>query len=191
MTIGLFGGSFDPIHNGHLIVARAVAEAVGLSQVRFMPAREQPFKVGQHLVPAATRARLIELAIAGEPLFRLEAIELERPGPSYTVDTLRLLKQRDPGSRYALLVGADAARDLPKWREAGALPGLADLIVFARAGALIPELPWPVRPVTVPGIEISATEIRKRVAGGRSIRYLVPDPVIEAIRAEGLYLADA
>jgi nicotinate-nucleotide adenylyltransferase len=191
MAIGLFGGSFDPIHHGHLIVAQAVVEALGLDQLRFVPAREQPFKAGQHLAPPELRARMVQLAIAGEPRFGLERAELDRAGPSYTVDTLRILRQREPGRRFALLVGADAARDLPLWREAAALPDLADLIVFARAGGAVPQLPWPVRPVTVPGIEISATDIRARVRQGRPIRYLVPDPVVEAIRSEGLYLADA
>lgn len=191
MTIGLFGGSFDPIHHGHLIVAQAVVDALDLEEVRFVPALEQPFKSGQHLAPAEVRARMVEKAIAGEPRFRLERAELERTGPSYTVDTLRALRAREPGKRFALLVGADAARDLPKWREADVLPTLADLVVFARAGTPAPELPWPVRQVVVPAIEISATEIRRRVGEGRSIRYLVPDPVVEVIRAGGLYLPDA
>ena len=191
MAIGLFGGSFDPIHHGHLIVAQAVVDALGLDQLRFVPAREQPFKAGQHLAPPEVRARMVQLAIAGEPRFGLERAELDRPGPSYTVDTLRILRQREPEQRFTLLVGADAARDLPKWREAAALPELSDLIVFARAGTAIPELPWPVRAVTVPGIDISATDIRGRVRQGRSVRYLVPDQVAEAIRAEGLYFADA
>lgn len=191
MTIGLFGGSFDPIHHGHLIVAQAVVDVLGLDELRFVPARQQPFKTGQHLVPPETRARMVELAIAGEPRFRVERAELERAGPSYTVDTLRVLQAREPGKRFALLIGADAARDLPKWRDADALPTLADLVVFARAGVPAPPLPWPVRQVTVPAIEISATAIRLRVREGRSIRYLVPDPVREAIRVGGLYLADA
>lgn len=191
MTIGLFGGSFDPIHHGHLIVAQAVADALGLEEVRFVPAREQPFKVGQHLAPADLRARMVEVAIAGDARFRLERAELERSGPSYTVDTLRQLQAREPGRKFALLVGADAARDLPQWREAGSLPELAELVVFARAGTAAPELPWPVRRVMVPAIEISATEIRRRVREGRSIRYLVPDPVVEVIRSGGLYLTDA
>lgn len=191
MTIGLFGGSFDPIHHGHLIVAQAVADALGLEEVRFVPAREQPFKVGQHLAPADLRARMVEVAIAGEPRFRLERAELERSGPSYTVDTLRQLRTREPGRRFALLIGADAARDFPKWREASAVAELADLVVFARAGSPPAELPWPVRQVVVPAIEISATGIRRRVRQGQSIRYLVPDPVLEVIRAGGLYLTDA
>lgn len=191
MAIGLFGGSFDPIHHGHLIVAQAVVEALGLEQLRFVPAREQPFKAGQHLAPSEVRARMVALAIAAEPRFAIERAELDRPGPSYTVDTLRILRQREPERRFALLVGADAAVDLPKWREAEALHQLADLVVFTRAGTRAPELPWPVRSVTVPAIEISATEIRRRVRQGLSIRYLVPDLVGEAIRSDRLYLTDA
>jgi nicotinate-nucleotide adenylyltransferase len=191
MTIGLFGGSFDPIHHGHLIVAQAVVEALGLEQLRFLPAREQPFKVGRHLAPPELRARMVALAIAGEPRFALERAELERPGPSYTVDTLRYLREREPDRRFALLIGADAARELPEWREAGALPALAELVVFTRAGSEVPELPWPVQVVPVPAVGISATEVRRRVALGRSIRYWVPDAVGEAIRAAGLYLPDA
>lgn len=189
--IGLFGGSFDPIHHGHLIVAQAVLEALELEQIRFVPAREQPFKTGRHAAPAETRARMVALAIAGEPRFTLERIELERPGPSYTVDTIRALRERDPGRDFAILVGADAARELTAWREAALLARLAALVIFSRPGAELPELPWPVQVVHVPGVDISATEIRHRVAVGRSIRYWVPDPVLECIDQDGLYLTDA
>lgn len=189
--IGVFGGSFDPIHHGHLLAAQAVVEALGLEELRFVPAREQPFKIGRHAAPAEARARMVSLAIAGEPRFRLESAELERSGPSYTVDTLRALHARRSDHEFALLVGADAARDLPTWHQAEALPALATIVVFARPGVPLPALPWPVRGVTVPAVDISATEIRRRVAEGRSIRYWVPDPVAECIAADRLYLPDA
>lgn len=189
--IGLFGGSFDPIHHGHLLVAQAVREALGLEEVRFVPARLQPFKAGQPSTDAELRARMVALAIADEPGFRLERVELDRPGPSYTIDTLRALTQREPGVRWGLLIGADSARDLPLWREAEALHQHAELIVFARAGVEAPALPWPVRQVTVPALEISATQIRRRAAAGHSLHYWVPHPVAEVIRGEGLYLKDA
>lgn len=189
--IGLFGGSFDPIHHGHLIAAQAVREALNLAELRFVPAREQPFKLGRHAAPPELRARLVALAIAGEPRFTLERIELDRPGPSYTVETLRALAAREPDQRFALIVGADAAQDLPQWHEAEALATLATLVIYARPGSAIPRLPWPARAVTVPGLDISSTEIRHRVAAGRSIRYWVPDLVAEAITAAGLYLTDA
>jgi nicotinate-nucleotide adenylyltransferase len=185
--IGLFGGSFDPIHHGHLIVARCVLEELRLDELRFVVAREQPFKVGRHRAPAEARARMVELAIAGDPAFRLERIELEREGPSYTVDTLRALRAREPEAAFALLVGADAARELPQWREADTLHRLAELVLVARPGAALPRLPWAVRSVTVPAIEISATEVRQRVRAGRPIRYWVPDGVAAYIASQGLY----
>lgn len=191
VRVGLFGGSFDPIHHGHLLVAQAVLETLPLDELRFVPAREQPFKAGSHAVAAEARARMVALAIDGEPRFRLERVELDRPGPSYTVDTLRLLRSREPGSEFILLVGADAARDLPAWREADALPGLSELVIFARPGATLPGLPWPHRVVTVPAVDISATEVRRRVRQGRPVRYWVPDPVAEFIRVERLYSPDA
>lgn len=186
--VGVFGGSFDPVHLGHLIVVRAVAEAANLSEVRLVPAREQPFKAGTHGAPAADRAAMLDLAVAGEAGFRVERLELDRPGPSYTVDTLREFRAREPGHRFALLVGADAARELPQWKEAAALPGLATLVVFARPGAPVPAgLPDRTVVVEAPQVDISATAIRARLRAGRSIRYLVPEAVADYIATHRLY----
>ena len=182
----LFGGSFDPVHLGHLVVAEAAADALG-ARVRLMPAREQPFKRGAAGATPAQRAAMLELAVRGNPRPAVERIELELETPSYTGRTLRALAQREPGNRFTLLLGADAARDLPAWHEAAALPGLADIVVFSRPGtALAPDLPVR-RVIDVPAIEVSATEVRRRVAAGRSIRYLVPDAVRDYIAAHGLY----
>ncbi len=182
----LFGGSFDPVHVGHLIVAETAAETLGMP-VRFLPAREQPLKRATHGATPEQRAEMLELAVAGNPRFSVERIELELPPPSYTVRTLRALAQREPGNRFALLLGADAARDLPQWAELEALGGLAELIGFPRAGAQVPSHGLIRRTVLVPEIDISASAIRQRVAQGRSIRYLVPDAVCEYIAARGLY----
>lgn len=182
----LFGGSFDPVHLGHLIVAETVADALGMA-VRFLPAREQPFKRAAHGAAPEQRAAMLDAAIAGNPRFRVERIELELPGPSYTVRTLRALAQREPGNRFTLLLGGDVARELSTWYEADALPGLADLVLFARPGAPLPARVPIGRTVTVPEVDISATDVRNRVAQGRSIRYLVPDAVREYIAAHGLY----
>ena len=182
----LFGGSFDPVHVGHLIVAEAVADALGM-RVRFVPAREQPLKRTAHMASPEQRAAMVEVAIAGNPRFSLERIELDLPTPSYTVRTLRALAQREPGNRFVLLVGGDAVRDLPSWREADALRGLADLVAFERPGAPPPSHDLIGRTVPVPSLDISATDVRERVAHGRSIRYLVPDAVREYITAHGLY----
>jgi nicotinate-nucleotide adenylyltransferase len=189
--IGLFGGSFDPVHHGHLLVAQAVLEGLGLEQIRFVPAREQPFKVGRHAAPAELRARMVALAIAGEPRFALERLELDRPGPSYTVDTVRALRAREPAREFGLLIGADAARELPQWREIDALATMVRFVLVGRPGTGTPALPWPLLRVDVPVIEISATVIRERVARRRSIRYWVPEAVAECIVREGLYLTDA
>jgi nicotinate-nucleotide adenylyltransferase len=184
----LFGGSFDPVHIGHLVAAEAAGEALGAT-VRFLPAREQPFKHAAHVATAEQRACMLELAVAGNPRLGVERIELGLPAPSYTVRTLRALATRDPraGNRYTLLLGADAARDLGAWYEVEALPELADVVVFARPGTPLPRHPAIRRVVEVPAIDVSATMIRERVRQGRSIRYLVPEAVREYIAAHGLY----
>ena len=130
---------------------------------------------------------MLDLAVAGNPRFRVERIELELPPPSYTVRTLRALAEREPGNRFVLLLGGDAARELPAWHEVEALPGLADVVAFARAGAPTVSHRAITRVVAVPAIDISATAVRERVAQGRSIRYLVPERVREYIAAHGLY----
>jgi nicotinate-nucleotide adenylyltransferase len=186
--VGLLGGSFDPIHHGHLLVARAVLEALGLDSVRFVPAREQPFKRGRHGATAEQRAAMVALAVAEEPRFALERAELDRPGPSYTVDTLRALKAREPGIELVLLVGADAAQELSSWHEAAEIPRLAKVAAFARPGAPPPRGPGIWRTVAVPAIDISATEVRERVRAGRPIRWLVPEAVARYVAAERLYL---
>ena len=187
-SIGLLGGSFDPVHHGHLIAGRIAAEALGLDELRFVPAREQPFKQGRHGAPAADRAAMLDLAVAGAPGFAVERVELDRPGPSYTVDTLKALRARDPGAELTLLLGADAAAELDAWHRAEELPGLARIVVFGRPGAPMPATPLITGTVEVPAIEISATEIRARVRAGRPIRYWVPDAVAEYIARHRLYL---
>jgi len=187
-SIGLLGGSFDPVHHGHLIAGRIAAEALGLDELRYVPAREQPFKQGRHGAPAADRAAMLDLAVAGAPGFAVERVELDRPGPSYTVDTLRALRARDPGAALTLLLGADAAAELDAWHRAEELPGLARIVVFGRPGAPMPATPLITGTVEVPAIEISATEIRARVRAGQPIRYWVADAVAEYIARHRLYL---
>jgi nicotinate-nucleotide adenylyltransferase len=187
-SVGLLGGSFDPVHHGHLIVGQAAAESLGLDQLRFVPAREQPFKLGRHAAPAADRAAMLDLAVAGTPGFDVERSELGRDGPSYTVETLLGLRAREPGVVWTLLLGADAAAELEAWHRSGELPGLARVVVFARHGTSVPPSPLIAATVEVPAVEISATAIRRRVREGRSVRYWVPDPVAEYIARHRLYL---
>jgi nicotinate-nucleotide adenylyltransferase len=189
--LGLFGGSFDPVHHGHLIVAQVAAETLGLGALRFVPAREQPLKLGRHRAPAEHRAAMLGLAVAEYPGFEVERSELERPGPSYTVDTLRALHAREPGVALTLLLGADAAGELSAWRSVEELPRLARIVVFARPGAPVPESPLIDRVIEVPSLDISATEIRRRVRQSLSLRYWVPDAVAEYVTRHRLYLDPA
>jgi nicotinate-nucleotide adenylyltransferase len=186
--IGLFGGSFDPIHHGHLIVGQVAAEKLKLDSLRFVPAREQPFKAGLHRTSAEHRAAMLSLAVAKMPWFSIERSELQRPGPSYTIDTLRHLRESEPSAEFVLLLGADAAAELPAWREASQLPDLARIAVFARSGNPVPDSPWVSTVIEVPAIDISATEVRRRARQGLSIRYWVPDSVAEYITTHRLYL---
>ena len=182
----LFGGSFDPVHVGHLIVAEAAADQLDAA-VRFVPAREQPFKRAAHGATAEQRAAMLDLAVAGNPRLSVDRIELTLPSPSYTIRTLQALARREPGNRFTLLLGADAAQELSSWHEVEALPGLAELAVFARPGAAVPRHRLIRRVLEVPGVEVSATLVRERVRRGLSIRYLVPDAVRDYIVARGLY----
>lgn len=187
MATGLLGGSFDPVHHGHLIAAERAAEVLGLARVLLVPCARQPLKSRGPVAAPADRKAMLELAVAGHPLFALDAEELERPGPSFTVDTLRALQERCPGERLVLLLGADAASDLPRWKSADEVARLAEIAVLTRPGA--PEVSSPLvrHVVATPAIEISASDIRARCLAGKSIRYLVPDAVAAYIEREHLY----
>ena len=187
MRLGVFGGSFDPVHVGHLIVAEAAADQLKLDRVLFVPARVQPFKVGQHSAPATDRVAMLELAIAGNPRFLLDHREIARAAPSYTVETLRELGSEAPRDELFLLIGADAAWDLPRWHDAEVLSQFANLIVLSRPGFGIPEFAMIAKSLDVPAMSLSATYIRESVRRGGSLRYLVPDAVAEYIVSNCLY----
>ena len=155
--------------------------------MRLVPAREQPFKRAARGAAPEQRAEMLDLAVAGNPRLRVERIELTLPAPSYTVRTLRALAEREPGNRFTILLGADAAQELGAWYEVEALPELAEVVVFARPGAALTRHPAIRHVIEVPALDVSATMIRERVRQGRSIRYLVPDAVRDYIAARGLY----
>ena len=185
MRLGVLGGSFDPVHHGHLIAARTLREQLELDAVMLVPAGQQPFKRDGHGASGVDRAAMTELAVAGEAGLAVDRIEVDRTGPSYTVDTLAALRGAQSGAELVLLVGADAAAELPAWRQAERIRELARVVVFTRAGAGVPPLDGPV--VEIPALEISSTDIRARVRAGLSIRYLVPETVEAYIAANGLY----
>jgi nicotinate-nucleotide adenylyltransferase len=183
MRTALYGGSFDPIHHGHLLLAREALEQLALDRVVFIPAALSPFK--QHTTPAPPEARLemVRAAIAGEPRFECDDSEVHRSGPSYTVDTVEAWRARAPGDELFYFIGQDNVPDLPRWRRYEELRRLVRFVVFQRdAGGLPHDFPRVSR-----RLDISATEIRKRVAEERSIRYLVPETVRAIIEARRLY----
>lgn len=193
MTRLHFGGSFNPPHLGHLICARAVAEARGFGQVVLLPSSQPPHKPGDtSLAPAVDRLAMCRLAVADDPLFAVDDLEIRRDGPSYTIDTVRLLRQRQ--ERVCWLIGADMAAILPQWRQSQELLEEVEFVLMARPGWAFDwgKLPEPYRKlrhhvVAAPLIEISATDIRRRIAAGLPIRYLVSPAVEQYIEQHGLY----
>jgi nicotinate-nucleotide adenylyltransferase len=186
MRLGLLGGSFNPIHHGHLITAIRAAESARLDRVLFIPAAVSPLKPARGLAPAADRWALLKTAIRGNPLFGASDLELRRGGSSYSIDTLHELKRRTRARLYWIL-GTDAASLLPRWKSIDEVRKLTEFIVVARPGHSIPRNMSKEAIVRAPLLEISSSEIRERVRKGLSVRYLVPDAVEREIRRKGLY----
>jgi nicotinate-nucleotide adenylyltransferase len=184
--LGVFGGSFDPVHHGHLIAAVSLMEALRLDQVRMVVAGQQPLKQGGHRASAEDRARMVQLAVEGHPGLRADGRELLRKGPSYTVDTLEELHEEWPQARLVLLIGSDAAAEMDRWHEPQRIRDLARVAVFRRGALATADRPGPAE-FAVPRVEISSTEIRRRVAQGKSIRYWVPDAVADYLAQRRLY----
>lgn len=189
MRIGIFGGSFDPIHHAHLILAQSARDQLRLDQVRFVVAAEQPLKRDGHHAPAEARARMVELAVAAVPGFVVDRSEIERGGPSYTVDTLRCILAENAGAELVLLLGADAAQGFAQWREPETVRTLARIAVCPRGQEASPEGFDMV--VDVPRVEISSTAIRARAAAGRSLVGWVPERVSDYISGLQLYRSEA
>jgi nicotinate-nucleotide adenylyltransferase len=178
--IGFFGGSFDPIHNGHLNLAIRLKEAAGLEKILFCPTFISPFKT--HFKPASPedRLKMIELAIQGAPGFELTDLEIKRGGPSFTIDTIKeILKHSNQPIR--LILGEDQWASFPLWKEADELISLAPPLIGRRGGGSLPFA------VDIPLFDVSSTEVRARVKGGQWIDHLVPKPVSEYIYNQGLY----
>lgn len=198
IRLGLYGGSFDPVHLGHLLLAETCREECELDRVLFLPCSQSPHKPNGAIASGNQRAEMLQFAVAGDPRFGVCRIELERSGPSFTVETLRQLRVEQPDSEFFFLMGADSLADLPLWREPQAILELATIVAVNRGqrppldlASLETRLGSSVRDrvrfVTMPAIELSATEIRERVRSGRSLRYRVPRAIEEYIRQSGLY----
>jgi len=198
MRIGFFGGSFDPVHNGHLELARCCQRQSALDEVWFTPAAVQPLKQHGPRAPKADRLAMLDLAIAGEPSWRICRHEIDRGGVSYTVDTLRQIHAERPDDELFILLGSDTLKDLPSWREPEEIFRLARPLFVHRAGSPQPEVPAIVldsisggqvvpQAVEMPAMNVSSTEIRSSVAAGEPIDDLVPPAVAEYIVKNGLY----
>ena len=200
MRLGVYGGSFDPVHYGHLLLAEMCREQCRLDEVWFIPAALPPHKQHRDMTPAKLRVEMLQLAIGGTPGLLASTIEIERGGVSYTVDTLAEIQRQHAAAQLFLLMGADSLHDLPTWREPDRICELAIPVVVRRAGSPYPDLTV-LRPlmtaerweeanrnqVTMPIIDLSSSEMRRRVADGQSIRFRTPRAVEKFIETQGLY----
>jgi nicotinate-nucleotide adenylyltransferase len=199
MRIGLFGGTFDPVHLGHLILAEQSREQASLDQVWFLPAARPPHKLDNELTPFAQRVEMLSLAIACHASFHIETIEKDRPGPSYTIETIRLLQDLHPNQDWHLLIGADTLADLPHWRQPIEILNQVKLLIMARPGSQIDlaglrsslgmtDSNWPRHQVIeTPLIDIASSDLRHRASLGLSLRYFVPRAVETYILEKKLY----
>ncbi len=195
--IGVLGGTFDPPHVGHLWLATLAADAIGLDRVLFMPAAQPPHKGGQLVSRGADRMLMTRLAITGDPMFDLCPIEMERPGPSYTIDSVDELERSSAGAKLYLLMAADSLNAIDTWREPDRLLERIEWVVGPRPGSELPERSAleerfgerasRIHLLSGPSLDVSSSEIRRRVAAGQAIRYLVPRSVEELIVDRGLY----
>jgi len=200
MRLGIFGGSFNPVHYGHLLLAESCREACALDEVWLVPAAVPPHKQGVDLAPGKARLEMLELALAGNEQLRPSAIELDRGGVSYTVETLARIAEEKPGASLFLLMGADSLEDLPTWREPERICTLATPVVVRRAGSSEPDFSalaplvsverlaeirrWQVE---MPLVELSSTDLRRRAGAGLSLRYRTPRAVEKYIETHRLY----
>ncbi len=198
--IGVFGGTFDPIHQAHLAVAESARDALDIDRILFIPAAQPPHKPDRVVTPAEHRLAMVEAAIAGNPAFETSRIEIDRGGMSYTVDTLTALHASLPDVRLALILSVESFLGLPTWHEPDRVRAMADLIVAPRDGYPMadqgflarhfPGVPARATFLDGPWMRLSASEIRARAAAGRSVRYLVPDAVAAYIGDHALYQSD-
>jgi nicotinate-nucleotide adenylyltransferase len=200
MRLGLYGGSFDPVHYGHLLLAECCREELGLDAVWFLPTAVSPFKRGQTAADAKHRVEMLKLAVAGHEAMNVSTLEIDRGGVSYTFETLAILQQEQPEASLFFLMGGDSLADLPTWREPARILEMAIPVAVSRPGSpplnfeplrnLVAAERWEqiVRHrVEMPLIDLSSTDLRRRVAEGKSIRYRTPRAVEKYIETQGLY----
>jgi nicotinate-nucleotide adenylyltransferase len=188
--IGLFGGSFDPVHLGHLLVAQAAREELKLDRIFFIPAAQSPFKTDAKSTPPAERLKMLRIALVGNSHSEVDEQEIKRGGVSYTIETVRDYAQRFANAKLFYLIGADHVAQLPKWRDANELANLVEFLIIPRPGQPKVEIPTPFRGEFLGGfpLGVSSSQIRARVKAGLPVENLVPTSVAEEIRNNRLYL---
>lgn len=199
LRIGLFGGSFNPIHHGHLLIARSLHEKLNLSRTVFLPSRQPPHKAVGELAAPEARAEMVQRAIRGEPDWSFDSYDLTRPGPCYTIETIEYFRKKSPADDLYWFIGADSLMDLSTWHRSTDLVRTCTIITAARSGRVIDPAPLESafglesarkllkNVLSTPVIDISSTDIRARIARGLSVRYMLPESVREYIEANGLY----
>jgi nicotinate-nucleotide adenylyltransferase len=190
MKVGIYGGTFDPVHLGHLLVAQAAMEELGLDRLFFVPAAQSPFKTETLTAPAPNRLQLLRLALAGKTSYEIDEQELRRGGASYAIETVRDYAERVPGTKLFYLLGADNIPGLNEWKEAAALAALVEFAAVPRPGTVPVDFPKPFHGTVLKGVpvEIASSQIRARIKAGLPVEYLLPPAVNEAIRNNQLYL---
>ena len=198
MKLGLFGGTFDPVHYGHLLIAAQCLEQCQLDALWFLPAGDPPHKEESHITPGKQRVDMLRFVTADEPRFIINEMELEREGITYTVDTLQAIKQLEPAAELFFIMGADSLKDLPTWKDPEIIASLATIVVVNRGteptfspeqitelvGA---EIAKNVQSVSMPGVDFASSDIRQRIAQGHSVRYMIPRSVEAYITEHELY----
>ncbi|MBO0461163.1 MULTISPECIES: nicotinate-nucleotide adenylyltransferase [Enterococcus] len=184
--VGILGGTFNPVHLAHLVMAEQAGQNLGLDHVCLMPSYQPPHVDEKPTIPAEHRLNMLELAIEDNPFLTIETIEIERGGKSYTYDTMKALTQNNPDTDYYFIIGGDMVEYLPKWYKIDELLTMVHFVGIHRRGYQV-ETPYPVIWVDVPEIDLSSTKIRQKIQQGCSVRYLVPDKVLDYIQKEGLY----
>lgn len=189
--IGVLGGTFNPVHLGHLLIAQDALEAARLDRVLFIPTATPPHKQSDQLASARERLQMLRLAVRDNPRFGVDDLEIRRGGPSYSVDTLTELRRRQPGTTFVFIIGSDSLAELEQWKEIGRLARLCSFITVIRPGVRLrpPPARLGVRNQVVTGhlCDIASTDLRQRIADGKSLRYLVPAPVVRYIQRQKLY----
>lgn len=194
--VGILGGTFDPPHLGHLVLAEYAQQSLGLERVLFVPAADPPHKRGAVRTPISYRLPMLELAIADQAYFAVSRIDIDRPGPHFAVDMIRLLQIDLPDAELYFLMGSDSFSDLPRWHQPEALVRLCRIVVLDRPGRAwaldmhadtLPDLASRTSIISYPRLGISSTEVSTRLHAGQSVRYLVPQPVLDFISEHGLY----